>query len=384
MTPLTVRGADGEPIAITGVGMVSSLGIDAVSACAAARAGLSRAMAIEDLLAWDNAEADTVPVHGHVVRQLTDGFSGLGRLIRLGLAAWADLDRSDGGRPARSRYGLYVATTNGYYAAEARGRDVDASMRADFIADVESEYQEQIADRILGRLVARRGGPPPNAARVATGQQASFTAALIDAITDLRSGAIVDAIVGGIDSLVDPRVVAALGRLGLLKSPDNSAGVAPGEGAAFLRLTRQSTMAPGQRPIAFISHAAWARGLAHRFSDEAPVEQLLLGLLRDAPPAAQNATRLLMLSTLNGDPVRALEWGSALVSLPPWAHAAEHVYPAVSFGDAGAAAGAMNAVLALRTCARSRAGYTGALVWAVGDDGGKGAIWLQPANGSIS
>jgi 3-oxoacyl-[acyl-carrier-protein] synthase-1 len=125
----------------------------------------------------------------------------------------------------------------------------------------------------------------------------------------------------------------------------------------------------------------WDKESAHRLSDAGSDEKALLGLLADAPPSAQSAALPLIVGTLNGDPVRAMEWGTALVSLPPWASGADHLYPAASFGDTGAAAGAMNVVFALRTLTRSRAGYPSALVWASGDDGGRAVVWLQPTNG---
>ncbi len=42
------------PVAITGIGLVSALGLDAVVACAAARAGLNRRRAL-DVLQWSAA-----------------------------------------------------------------------------------------------------------------------------------------------------------------------------------------------------------------------------------------------------------------------------------------------------------------------------------------
>jgi len=376
MTAIIVRGSEGERIAVAGVGMVSSLGVDAVSASAAARAGLSRAAPIEDVIAWDASEAEPVPVSGHTVRQLTAGFSGLGRLVRLGMAAWDDLDRGAPKQSPRGTTGLYVATTGGYYLAHAHGLDVEEAERPAAVAAVEDEYRSDVAGPLVKRLVALRRQSVPTAARVFVGQQAAFAAALIEAVGDLRSRKVDEAIVGAVDSLVDPRIVAALARLGLLKSPDNPAGVAPGEGAAFLRLTRATSASETQ---ALLVHVAWDKESAHRFSDASSDDKTLLRLLADAP--SQSGGPPLIVGTLNGDPLRAMEWGTALVSLPRWVHTADHLYPAANFGDTGTAAGAMNVVFALRTLARSRAGYPSALIWAGGDDGGRAVVWLEPANG---
>ena len=385
MSAVTLRYGDGEPIAITAFGMVSSLGIDAISACAAARAGLSRAAPIEDVLAWDDAEAAPVPVHGHAVRQVTQGFAGVGRLARLGAAAWEDLERRGQQSAPGTSYGLYVATTSGYYTAEARGLG-EEDERAEVIAEAQADHQAKVAGPLLQRLLGIRHGPPPTIAKVIIGQQAAFAAALIEAMSDLRTGVVDECIVGAVDSLIDPAVVGALSELGMLKTPENAGGVAPGEGAAFLRLSRLSAVPRDQTPAALVTQVAWDRETGHRFADEDSHEQALLGLLRDAPPTVQGAGRPpLIIGTLNGDPVRAMEWGRALVALPKWAHDAEHRFPAASFGDVGAAAGAMNTVVGLRALARERvAAYPSALVWAAGDDGGKAAIWMQSATGSVT
>lgn len=79
-----------DELVITVVGMVSSLGYGVVQSCAAARSGLTR-WAELDVDAMDDDELRSVPLQGHAIQGLTEGFAGLGRFLRLGDAALADM-----------------------------------------------------------------------------------------------------------------------------------------------------------------------------------------------------------------------------------------------------------------------------------------------------
>jgi hypothetical protein len=54
-----------DEVAITGLGMMSSIGSDLAKACAALRAGLVRAAATEVDVVVDDDEPDAIPVMGH-------------------------------------------------------------------------------------------------------------------------------------------------------------------------------------------------------------------------------------------------------------------------------------------------------------------------------
>ena len=78
-------------LAVTGIGMVSPLGLDVVSSCAAARAGIRRIVEIDDLIVNNAAGAEAAPVAVHRVPLISAGFFGVARLRQLGNAALADL-----------------------------------------------------------------------------------------------------------------------------------------------------------------------------------------------------------------------------------------------------------------------------------------------------
>ena len=73
---------DFQPLAVTHAGLVSSLGLDMANACAAARAGLSRAQELE-FKVLDRETNALENVVGHPLPFATLGYEGTGRLLRI-------------------------------------------------------------------------------------------------------------------------------------------------------------------------------------------------------------------------------------------------------------------------------------------------------------
>src|SRR5690606_25524750 len=96
-----------SPLQVTACGLVSSLGLDAVTACAAARAGISRAgPSTFPLRSLEPGETALATVHAAPF--IPEGFVGTARHLRLLEAGWKDLARSFAARPPRAT-GLYLA-----------------------------------------------------------------------------------------------------------------------------------------------------------------------------------------------------------------------------------------------------------------------------------
>src|SRR4249920_465573 len=68
---------------ITAVGMITSVGWDAPTACASIRAGFSRPGIVENFEIVDLESMQNVPLTGHPIANYTDGFVMLGRWHRL-------------------------------------------------------------------------------------------------------------------------------------------------------------------------------------------------------------------------------------------------------------------------------------------------------------
>jgi 3-oxoacyl-[acyl-carrier-protein] synthase I len=368
---------------ITGIGMVSALGRDAVTSCASARAGLSRLGPMDGPMLVDPESGELDRPYGHTVAGVSDGFWKLGRLLRLGTTALLDLLPADSERP-RARTGLFLNLPSGFYTREAERRvretqvdDEEQEPNQPFEADLRRDFY---AERLSPALCDAVGLKIPSEARhVYFGDAAGFASALADAIAALGQGVYDQCIVGGIDALVEEDLLEALDYLGLLKTNARPDGFLPGEGAAFLRLEREGAARPaGKEPVVEISSVAIANEPFHRLSGDRAVGRALADVMAGALGAQVNLPGL-AIGNVNGDPYRSYDWGCAIVRLrathpefdaPTW-------HPVASFGELGAAAGPVAACMAARALAGDYAGTGRVLAWLVGDDGGRGAFTLQ-------
>ena len=80
-----------DTICITGMGMVTSLGLDAANSCAAARAGLTRLSEPKTLNYIDDQRWGSEPMVGHIVPVIANGFVGIAKALMLGGYALKDL-----------------------------------------------------------------------------------------------------------------------------------------------------------------------------------------------------------------------------------------------------------------------------------------------------
>ena len=108
------------------MGMVAALGHDAVTNCAAARAGLSRAAELDVLNFAADERWGNEPVVGHTVARLAEGFVGVGKLTLLTEAALRDAVDQARLRPETDgETGLFVNFSDQYFeraASEERSR----------------------------------------------------------------------------------------------------------------------------------------------------------------------------------------------------------------------------------------------------------------------
>lgn len=227
--------------------------------------------------------------------------------------------------------------------------------------------------RVSGSFIAwlaRQAGLELGASRLFPGGGASFFTALLAARDELtRPGGPTFVLVGGVDSHWDALRLAALERAGRLRTAGPQDAFTPGEGAAFSLLCTDAT-----RRRLDLDPLAWISGLAVETASEAPA---LGGLARacrscfaDAP--AELAVGLVV-AGLNGESRPAREWGVAQLRNPTRVCTDTPIeHPAAHIGDAGAALGPVmlgSAAIWLRS-GKARAP---ALVWAMSDDGRRGA-----------
>lgn len=156
-----------------------------------------------------------------------------------------------------------------------------------------------------------------------------------------------------------------------------------GEGAAaLLMMSEREARQRGLPTLGRITGAATALGNARDDTDEPADGCAMTDVLRRLPNGGR--ARLALGSAML-DSLRRRDWYSAVARSPARFHVeCEHAGIEDDIGDVGAAAGAMNVVLALATQLHDTGpvpdvGAAGTLAWAVSGDGTRGAARIEVA-----
>jgi 3-oxoacyl-[acyl-carrier-protein] synthase I len=210
--------------------------------------------------------------------------------------------------------------------------------------------------------------------------RAAALLALERALQSLRSGEVETVVVGGVDTFLDLRLLAELDGEGRILGPRVMDGFIPGEGAAFYVLSAaDDRKTDGARVV--VHGAASAMDPGHRYGT-APAKgeglaEALAQLRQRMPPLPGPVSTTF--AGFNGENFDAKLWGVARMrhsDLFSPGMVIEH--PADTFGDGGAAMGAILVALAaesLRT--GTRAGP--ALIWAASDREPRGCAVVSVA-----
>ncbi len=347
--------------------------------CAAARAGITRVTELANLdfsgeAAFGGETIDEAPtIKGSIVRGIGDTFSGVARALMLGGPA---IDEILENRPLtdgeRARTGFVLNLSDHFV--------LDADARASAKGAMPSVGWQRLTERLHARLAEpRQLAPAPGQLVLRHGGHAGLAEAIRDAIAVMASNQVDRCIVGAIDSRAEAGFLKAAARRGLLRTMDNPVGLIPGEAAAFVLLERPRDAARARLAVV-ATITATAIGAAPTdllAKDWTPSGGEFTDVLRTALGVAPRVA--FSIGDLNGTERRADEWGNALARLR-----AEHVipdlpawFPAISFGDTGAASGAVGLCVAARAFARRYApGGTG-VVWLSSESGAKAAIVVQ-------
>lgn len=360
---------NGDPIGISAIGLASALGLDAVNACAAARAGINRLQALQ-LLNWaESAEWGGEPVAGHSVPLIAEGFVGVAKAFALAQQALQDMLPKGLAADQQAGTSLFLVVSDAWLedgAHRVRGAS----------GDLPSLTWRVATHRLVQGLLRAVGlALPAEAVRIYHGHHAELVDAFGDAAAALAAGRFQRCIVGAVDSALEPRRLLAAAQAELVKTAVNPVGHLPGEGAGFVLLEAASRAAHADRPLR-ARLAALGRG-GPRVVADAPVDGRALAdalkrVLGDGPGW--------FVVDLNGEVRRAQEWGTALVHLqakhavgdwPVW-------FPALSFGETGTVAGLMGIAMTLHSWARGYAPAGVAVLPLASDNGARAALALAP------
>jgi 3-oxoacyl-[acyl-carrier-protein] synthase-1 len=370
------------PIAVTGLGLISSLG-GAISACAATRAGVTRSSRL--VFSVEDREAlEMVAVSGRPVGDLTVGFSEVGLAVRLVSLALADLlSRTPLDSQELSHTPVLLNLPSGFYLEQAE--EIERRTSGSVPPEPEPSALERfeatkpLYKSVIDKSFHALGLTPPSRdmQHVFFGDQAGIAPIIEMAQRLMIDDGVSACLVGGVDSLVDRPWLEACEALGILKTAVRPVGLIPGEAAAFL-LVEGPRRGPSPRPpLGTLVACEAGRESGNRFSDRPPVGKVLSELIRRCVTSTPSSEPMGLVCDLNGDPARSVELGHVLVRLRPVITPTESVIPAMAFGDTRAASSFVGACVALRAFARGYAPGSAFLVVSMGDEGGRAAIVLS-------
>jgi 3-oxoacyl-[acyl-carrier-protein] synthase-1 len=377
---------------VVGLGMVASLGNDVATNCAAARAGLSRSAPLENYRVRSEVEGDPEPVIGHQASLFTRGFEGEARLVRLAQGALTDLiARCPVADWTTGAVRFYVALPSAWRCYEGLELIPDDEARRTRSEKLAALTQDPAASgqrsdphraaRILRKAATLAGWPTEVGVPACFGGHSGGLEAVGAALTDLSANVARVAVVVAIDSLLDEETLDWLNSCQRLKCDGVPAGCQPGEAAVALALTLETPVhvVPVVRAV---STATEERSL---LAGGSGTGQGLATAMAQCLKAVPSQTAWII-SDHNGEVYRANDWGYAVVRLRSQfeSFAAPVVwYPALSFGDIGAASALAGICMAVRAWERNYAPADIALIAAASESSGRAALCLESARARV-
>ena len=354
------------------MGMIAALGNNVEMNCAAARAGIVRSQILPNFKGRSAVDGKEEPIIAHVASLYTRGFEDDVRLVRLAGGALVDLlahTTPIDWQSCRTKFYLSLPDVDRTTERAAAARH-DAATR-----------NLERAQRILSQAASLAHWPAAvEVGFLGISGHAGGLEALQGALEDLQAGRIDTAVLLGVDSLAGERVLDWLQANQRLKCDGTPDGLQPGEAGVAIALsaeqvaterlggpmTRVLGVHVGEEPRNLLA-AVPARG-------ETLSQVVSHAWLETAAPVPW-----VILDT-NGEVHRAMDWGHALARLRATADAfAAPIlwYPAISFGDTGAASALTSICVAARAWGRRYAPGDSAIVAAVSDGQARAAVALR-------
>jgi 3-oxoacyl-[acyl-carrier-protein] synthase-1 len=342
-------------LVISGIGMISSVGISASQTCASLSAGITRKTSMPEIYYCraddpdfeDGTELIAAPVS--FLKPMREQYPEPAKwLACIGEKAFSDLMESSIYSDERdSETGLFISLP-------PQLNDADPKIKDEFIYHFHNRIEKDLF---------------PVETYCFEGHTGVFT--MIDAARNaISEGKITSAIVGCVESCLFPDWLDELDRDYRIKSPRNIDGYTPGEAAAFLWLAKES-QAPKDNDVTFtIDDLASDTGLNP--SPGASLKNVVAGLLNDT-----DETKVIFCD-LNGESKRMEEWGFVRTSLGERLGNPVHVeHPADVLGDIGASTGAALIIAAMYHLQIMNKDCHTALIWTASDNGERRAVIVR-------
>ena len=347
-------------LVITGLGMISPVGLNMSQTCASVRAGISRFQEYEDYtcepeeLDWGDPEPlmgarvpcpDREPEGTRITTLISEALQDLIQNAKMTRETFAQASVGIA-LPSVNRTGAHDGLT-----------------------------KEQFTNFFQNALKANTGEP-----KLFTGGHTAFFEALEEAILRLQKGQSKLCIIAGVDSYHDQRTLAWLDRIGRLKSNRNRDGFIPGEAAAAILVeSRANAESRGANILAILRELGKGAEKNPIPSDRPSNGRELVQAIQSAITGEKDPLEIEWVACdLNGESYRAKEWGLGQVMLQKNFRGLKHIWhPADSLGDVGAASGAVLVSLVARAFERGYAPAKRCLIFGAADDGARAALLLQ-------
>lgn len=339
-----------ENVFISALGAISSVGRDVKTLCAAIRAGITRPNPLDGYRVLDIMEYDEIPVTGHPVTGITDGFSDIGRWFQLSIRAIDDLCRNNS-VPSVDDSGFWSKTMLFVVIPFLDER---------FYPDpncTEEMIEEALLKPLIGQIAHL--AKPEQAQVLPRGRVGVLE--IISKVGDILEGGFFErVIILATDSLTDVTALKWLDEHNRIKSDLQPNGLIPGEAAVAIMIETGQTIASREgRPIARLLSVATADEpksmlWGERSQGEALAQVIETALLNSALPERYSAP---VIVDLNGEDWRAEEFGFAQLRVEPSLWDGYNLnLPAMSIGDVGAAFSALQVAVACRSLTRRYGG----------------------------
>lgn len=344
-------------LAITGLGLVTPVGLSAEAAVAALRGGVSRLARIESF----EVEVDEgvfEAVIGAKVPQITEGRLGPSRLSRMMQPAFAEVIQDAELEPG-VRLGVYLGT--------------GGNSPAERMLNYGPSTRQTLLDAVP------EGFKVVHAKLIPTGR-ASVLHAIRTAAKALEDNLIDVAIIGAADSWVTPRALSWLKANEKLIEFPRRTGTMPGEAAGLVALELPEHAARRSATIYAQITASAGRHETIKWGD--PNNAIALSQSIQSVVGGVKESTAVVISDLSGERYRAMEWVMAQPKAMWYYHNMKHWNPADCIGDVGAAAGAIMLAWGAWALRKGYAGANHVLVWGASDEGAREAVMMQSSKGT--
>ncbi|WP_073560771.1 hypothetical protein [Archangium sp. Cb G35] len=355
---------------IVAMGMSSCLG-PLLTACAAFRAGISRVRTSREFRYFPEEDNAPLPLRTCSIPVRTFGFSAAGRLVAILGGTLEDL---------QSRLELgNLRTDTALYLVLPDPLEREFPMRAGLMEDPSGRV-EALGQFVLNQTFENLGMTWRGLkGQFFMGGQVTFARALQAAQVALESRSVGACLVMAVDSLLSPPTLSRLVRERRVKTDDLPVGFIPGEvGVAILLRPAPGSLKEGSASPVSIRQVHVSDPPASRQTDDRVLAFCVERVLQ--PHGGPAPEEPLLVSDHNGEQRRASEWGNLQIHLhaahPDWM-LENACFPAIGFGETGAASGAVGVCVAARSLERGYARSRSALVLSTSEDGARAAILLN-------